>query len=49
MADTWLGLAIGVVLYVAHRLFSPNEEVILTGVSPTGYPACRSKVLLPWL
>ena len=49
LVDTWLGPALGVILYIANRLFSPSEEVILTKVFPTEYPAYRAKVLLPWL
>jgi len=47
--DTWLGPALGAVLYVSSRIFSGKEEKILTTDFPTEYPAYRERVLLPWL
>jgi protein-S-isoprenylcysteine O-methyltransferase Ste14 len=47
--DTWVGFAIGALLYSASRLFSPREEELLTKYFPSDYPAYRAKVLLPWL
>jgi protein-S-isoprenylcysteine O-methyltransferase Ste14 len=47
--DTWLGPALGAVLYVSSRIFSGSEEKILATDFPTEYPAYRERVLLPWL
>jgi protein-S-isoprenylcysteine O-methyltransferase Ste14 len=47
--DSWVGVAIGAVLYVSTRLFAPAEERLLEKYFPAEYPAYRSKVLLPWL
>ena len=47
--DTWLGFALGAVLYVSSRIFSPSEEKLLAKYFPKEYPAYRGKVLLPWL
>jgi protein-S-isoprenylcysteine O-methyltransferase Ste14 len=47
--DSWVGAAIGVVLYISSRIFSPGEEKILLQYFPREYPAYRKKVLLPWL
>jgi protein-S-isoprenylcysteine O-methyltransferase Ste14 len=47
--DTWVGFAIGAVLYASSRVFSPREEALLTKYFPAEYPAYRAKVLLPWL
>ena len=47
--DSWVGAAIGVVLYISSRIFSPREEKILLQYFPQEYPAYRKKVLLPWL
>jgi protein-S-isoprenylcysteine O-methyltransferase Ste14 len=47
--DTWLGIALGAILYVSSRIFSRAEEKILAGIFPEEYPAYRAKVLLPWL
>jgi protein-S-isoprenylcysteine O-methyltransferase Ste14 len=47
--DTWLGIALGAVLYVSSRIYSGAEEKILEKVFPGAYAEYRSKVLLPWL
>jgi protein-S-isoprenylcysteine O-methyltransferase Ste14 len=47
--DTWLGFALGAILHVATRIFSPREELLLEKYFPTEYPASRDRVLLPWL
>ncbi len=49
LLDTWLGPALGAILYVSSRLFSPREEALLASVFRTEYVAYRKKVLLPWL
>jgi protein-S-isoprenylcysteine O-methyltransferase Ste14 len=47
--DSWVGAAIGVVLYISSRIFSPGEEKLLLQYFPNEYPRYREKVLLPWL
>ena len=47
--DTWLGFALGAVLYAFTRIFAPAEEKLLEKYLPGEYPAYRQKVLLPWL
>ncbi len=47
--DTWLGPALGLILYLSSRIFSPSEDAILAKAFPTEYPAYREKVLMPWL
>jgi protein-S-isoprenylcysteine O-methyltransferase Ste14 len=49
LLDTWLGFALGAVLYLGSRLFSPAEEKQLAVAFSKEYPAYRSRVLLPWL
>ncbi len=49
VVDTWLGTALGGILYISSRMFARSEEAILAKVFPTEYPAYRAKVLLPWL
>jgi protein-S-isoprenylcysteine O-methyltransferase Ste14 len=49
VVDTWVGFAIGAVLYISSRIFSPREEILLSGYFPAEYPAYRAKVLIPWL
>jgi protein-S-isoprenylcysteine O-methyltransferase Ste14 len=47
--DTWLGPALGGVLYLASRFFERTEEKSLATDFPNEYPAYRKRVLLPWL
>jgi len=47
--DSWLGFAVGLVLYAASRLFAPIEERELAARFPRTYPEYRARVLLPWL
>lgn len=47
--DSWLGFALGVVLYVESRRFAPSEERDLAQRFPKEYAAYRKRVLLPWL
>lgn len=47
--DTWVGPAIGAVLYVSSRIFSPREEKMLESLFPAEYPSYRARVILPWL
>jgi protein-S-isoprenylcysteine O-methyltransferase Ste14 len=49
LIDTWLGPALGVILYVSSRIFSGAEEQLLASLFPREYPAYRARVLLPWL
>jgi protein-S-isoprenylcysteine O-methyltransferase Ste14 len=49
LLDTWLGFAVGVVLYGSARLFAPAEERDLAARFPQDYPAYRKRVILPWL
>jgi protein-S-isoprenylcysteine O-methyltransferase Ste14 len=49
LVDTWLGFALGAVLYLSSRLFSPAEERALSERFGTEYTAYRAKVLLPWV
>ncbi len=47
--DTWLGPALGIVLYVSSRLFAGAEEKELASTFSGAYAAYRKRVLLPWL
>jgi protein-S-isoprenylcysteine O-methyltransferase Ste14 len=47
--DTWVCFAIGAVLYLSSRIFSLQEEKLLTTYFPADYPAYRARVLMPWL
>lgn len=47
--DTWVGAALGVVLYASSRIFSPQEDKLLAKIFPTEYPEYRRRLLIPWL
>jgi protein-S-isoprenylcysteine O-methyltransferase Ste14 len=49
LVNTWLGLLIGVVVYIGSRLFSPEEEVMLAKIFGEKWTAYSGKVRLPWL
>ena len=46
---TWLGVLIGVALYVGARLFAPAEERELRSAFGARWEAYEERVLLPWL
>jgi len=49
LLNSWLGVVIGVILYISSRLFSPKEEEFLSqAFGPAWEEYCR-KVLIPWL
>lgn len=47
--DTWLGLALGVVMYTGVRIFAPAEEAALAKVFGPTWTAYARTVRLPWL
>jgi protein-S-isoprenylcysteine O-methyltransferase Ste14 len=47
--DTWVGLLIGVVLYIISRIIRDQEEKILIDMHAEAYQTYRTKVLIPWL
>ncbi len=49
LLDSWLGLALGFVLYVESQRFAPIEEREMAERFPDAYAAYRKQVLLPWL
>jgi protein-S-isoprenylcysteine O-methyltransferase Ste14 len=49
LLNTWLGAAIGIVLYVASRMFAPAEEVELAQTFGGVWDAYTAEVKLPWL
>ena len=49
LLNTWLGAVIGIILYMGSRLFSPEEEELLSKTfGPTWDEYCK-KVKIPWL
>ena len=49
LLDTWLGAAIGIVLYVASRRYAPEEEAALSATFGSDWDAYRGSVKIPWL
>jgi len=49
LLNTWLGAAVGVVLYVGSRLFSPEEDAQLSKTFGVQWEEYRRQVVLPWL
>jgi len=49
LLDTWLCFALGAVLYIFSRIYSPREEEKLSVAFGKEYAAYREKVFLPWL
>lgn len=47
LLNTWLGVALGIVLYTASRLFAPEEEKALAQAFGERWQAYTKKVLLP--
>jgi protein-S-isoprenylcysteine O-methyltransferase Ste14 len=49
LLDTWLGAAVGVVLYAATRIFGPEEEAGLARTFGPRWDAYTRRVKLAWL
>lgn len=49
LLDTWLGVAIGIVLYIGARLFSPEEEKALARTFGAAWDEYGRQVRIPWL
>ncbi len=47
--NTWLGLLIGIVIYIGSRLYSPEEEQMLSKIFGAAWDDYCAKVLIPWL
>jgi protein-S-isoprenylcysteine O-methyltransferase Ste14 len=49
LCNTWLGVVLGVVLYIGCRLFAHEEEETLAKAFGSAWEEYRNKVKLPWL
>ncbi len=47
--NTWLGAAIGIVMYIGSRIYAPEEERILSKIFGKEWDTYCKKVLIPWL
>jgi protein-S-isoprenylcysteine O-methyltransferase Ste14 len=49
LLNTWLAVAIGIILYVGARLFAPEEERTLSETFGAAWDEYCRKVKIPWL
>ncbi|MFB0565381.1 MAG: isoprenylcysteine carboxylmethyltransferase family protein [Candidatus Aminicenantaceae bacterium] len=49
LLNTWLGVLIGIVLYIGSRVFAPEEEAILSKTFGTTWDEYCKKVKISWL
>jgi protein-S-isoprenylcysteine O-methyltransferase Ste14 len=49
LLDTWLGVAVGLVLYAASRRYAPAEEADLARTFGSAWDRYRRNVKIPWL
>lgn len=49
LCNTWLGVFIGLIVYIASRIYSPEEEKILSKIFGAAWDEYCKKVKLPWL
>ena len=49
LVNTWLGALIGVILYIASRIFAPQEEEELSKTFGAAWDEYCKKVKIPWL
>ncbi len=49
LCNTWLGLLVGAVLYIASRKYSPDEEKLLSETFGAAWVEYCNRVKIPWL
>lgn len=49
LLDSWLGIALGAVLYIAARRYAPAEEAALAHTFGAAWDDYRERVLVTWL
>lgn len=49
LLNTWLGIILGMVIYVGSKIYSPEEEKILLSIFGKDYDDYCQKVLFPWI
>jgi protein-S-isoprenylcysteine O-methyltransferase Ste14 len=47
--NTWLGVLIGIVVYIGSKMYSPEEEEILSKLFGTDWYEYCEKVKIPWI
>ncbi len=49
LLNTWIGVPVGIILYIGTRIYAPAEEEILAKIFGERWNNYCSKVKLPWL
>ena len=49
LLNTWLGLLVGVVLYIGCRIFAPEEEKAMSKAFGAAWDEYSKRVAIPWL
>lgn len=49
LLNTWLGVLIGMILYIGSRRFAPEEETLLAKTFGATWEEYRQQVKIPWL
>lgn len=49
LLNSWLGVLLGLILYIASRTFSPDEEKTLSDAFGPAWEVYRKKVKMPWI
>ena len=49
LLNTWLGAVIGTIMYIGARMFSPQEEEMLSKTAGAAWNEYCNKVKIPWL
>jgi protein-S-isoprenylcysteine O-methyltransferase Ste14 len=49
LCNTWLGILIGIIVYIGSKLFSPEEEQILSKIFGKKWDEYTQTVKIPWL
>jgi protein-S-isoprenylcysteine O-methyltransferase Ste14 len=49
MFNTWLGVVLGIVVYIGSRIFSPEEEKLLSKIFGIEWENYSKKVKFPWI
>ena len=47
--NTWLGVVLGIIVYIGSRMFSPEEEKLLSRTFGVEWEEYSKKVMLPWV
>ena len=49
LLNSWLGLVVGIVMYVSARIFGREEEAVLARTFGSAWDEYRASVKIPWL